>query len=782
MTYNRKFLFGLLALGLLLSCTQQMSKEVKEKIKTATVHVRVKVNGGGASGFFVAPDKIVTNIHVIAGKQDISVISTKTTYEIKEVIGFDPEHDLVVLQVKPKGTDLPPEGTPLHLGRGKIGDQIFAAGYPGQKYNLTEGTIYDIWNKGKQLRLVSKGALSNSKDSVPPRLSPLISGNSGGAVVNSKGEVVGVAVTGEKIGSNTPAFGGATSAIVLEELLYKSESSEPLSLLDWQKEPCVLAYASHKHGEDKIEAKNYDEAIKYFDDASKSCPNYAAAHLGLGKANLNLGKFNAAIASCTEVIKLIPDYAEAHFYIGTARAQLGKKTNGEDAKEHYKAAIRAFDEAIKRCEDADYYRNRGAAKFLLGELDQENAITLYNDAINDFTEAIKLDPADAAYYGNLGVAKILLGELDQENAITLYNDAINDFTEAIKLDPADAAYYGNLGIAKFRLGKLKANQENAIILYNDAINDFTEAIKLDPENATTYGNRAAAKFHLGELETNQGRAKIAQSMYDEVIKDWTEAIKRAPNNANNIKLGLKPADGYYMRGILNLLLGQSKANQRNVEEARQYYNAAISDFNEAAKLNPDGADVYYDKAINMLNPDDAITYLMRGAMKSRRGKSKANQGDVAEAQLHYQGAIKDYQEAIEQYEEAIKQNSVYTASAAYSNLGYTKYLLGKSFESETGQENMEYARNLYEEAIADSTQAIKLNRNKASAYSSRGVAKAGIKDYDGAIADLNKSIDLKSDFAESYYELSLVKRKIGRKKEADAALKKAKELDPDVGK
>jgi tetratricopeptide (TPR) repeat protein len=694
MTYNRKFLFGLLALGLLLSCTQQMSKEVKEKIKTATVHVRVKVNGGGASGFFVAPDKIVTNIHVIAGKQDISVISTKTTYEIKEVIGFDPEHDLVVLQVKPKGTDLPPEGTPLHLGRGKIGDQIFAAGYPGQKYNLTEGTIYDIWNKGKQLRLVSKGALSNSKDSVPPRLSPLISGNSGGAVVNSKGEVVGVAVTGEKIGSNTPAFGGATSAIVLEELLYKSESSEPLSLLDWQKEPCVLAYASHKHGEDKIEAKNYDEAIKYFDDASKSCPNYAAAHLGLGKANLNLGKFNAAIASCTEVIKLIPDYAEAHFYIGTARAQLGKKTNGEDAKEHYKAAIRAFDEAIKRCEDADYYRNRGAAKFLLGELDQENAITLYNDAIND----------------------------------------------------------------------------------------FTEAIKLDPENATTYGNRAAAKFHLGELETNQGRAKIAQSMYDEVIKDWTEAIKRAPNNANNIKLGLKPADGYYMRGILNLLLGQSKANQRNVEEARQYYNAAISDFNEAAKLNPDGADVYYDKAINMLNPDDAITYLMRGAMKSRRGKSKANQGDVAEAQLHYQGAIKDYQEAIEQYEEAIKQNSVYTASAAYSNLGYTKYLLGKSFESETGQENMEYARNLYEEAIADSTQAIKLNRNKASAYSSRGVAKAGIKDYDGAIADLNKSIDLKSDFAESYYELSLVKRKIGRKKEADAALKKAKELDPDVGK
>ena len=109
----------------------------------------------GGSGFFVTSDKIVTNIHVLAGKPDffVSGIDPKTTYQIEGVVGFDPEHDLVMLQVKS-------EGTPLRLSKGRIGDQIFVAGYPvyrdeqnqlkrGEYKDDRSGTIHNIWNEGK---------------------------------------------------------------------------------------------------------------------------------------------------------------------------------------------------------------------------------------------------------------------------------------------------------------------------------------------------------------------------------------------------------------------------------------------------------------------------------------------------------------------------------------------------------------------------------------------------------------------------------------------------------
>ena len=308
----------------------------------------------------------------------------------------------------------------------------------------------------------------------------------------------------------------------------------------------------------------------------------------------------------------------------------------------------------------------------------------------------------------------------------------------------------------------------------------SSAIRLEPK-VTYYTNRATVKFRLGKLAYKRGDGKIAQSMYDEVIKDWTEVIKRTPDNADPIKLNIKTTYGHHTRGVLNLLRGQSKANQRNVKGAQQYYNAAFSDFNEAAKLNQNDTDVYYDKAINILNPDDAETYQIRGMMKSLRGKSKASQGEIVEARLHYQEAIKDYQEAVKGYREPVKQNSEFIVSA-YGNMGYTKYLLGKSFEPESGQESMEHARNFYEEAIADSTKAIKLNQNNASVYHTRGAAKAAIGDYEEAIADFDRCIDLKNDFVEAYYERGLAYQKIGRQKEADANFKKAKELDPNIEK
>ena len=123
MAYNRKFLLALLILGFLCSCTQTPQQRAKD----ATVLI---VTGGtdgsigNGSGFFVESDKIVTNIHVVAGARIVFAVGKTKVYNIEKITGSDLDRDLVVLKVEGKGN-------PLEISEGKINEPIFVAGYPG---------------------------------------------------------------------------------------------------------------------------------------------------------------------------------------------------------------------------------------------------------------------------------------------------------------------------------------------------------------------------------------------------------------------------------------------------------------------------------------------------------------------------------------------------------------------------------------------------------------------------------------------------------------------------
>lgn len=659
MTHNRKFLLGLLVSGFLFSCTSESPNHILEEVKNGTVKVSVEsgTNGnmGEGSGFFITHDRIVTNIHVVAGEQKITVIGRdkQREYDVEGVIDFDPEYDIVVLKVSGSGNPLK-----LYKRQAEIKDSIYAAGYPGGKhrFEIKEGSIYNIWNEGKQLKL----------------LAPLIPGNSGGPIVNLRGEVVGVAVG---VYANvdevdiTPVFGYAASASVLEELLQKSKSAKPLSLPDWQNKPCVRAYVSDMHGQDKMlkaestektadKEQLYGEAVKHFERARELCPNHATFHYALGAAKFFLDEFKAAIDVFAEVIALIPDHDEAHRYIGRAWYELGKETNGKEAENYYNEAIRAFDKTI-----------------ILANVDA--------------TDIQKIATAKH-------VAELLC----------------------------------------------------------------------------PYRHRVQVKIALGGLKVKQGNVEEAQRLYGEILDDWTETVKLDRDTTNNyLKFDLTTAYCYYIKGGIEFILGQSQASQRNAEEALEHYRKAFDYYRDAFKLNSNDAEpyVYYSKAIELLNHDSAETYFIRGAMKAMLGKFKAD-GDVSQAQFHYHAAIEDLKKSIE-----LKLDNVYV----YSNLGYTKYLLGK-IETELGNEVG--AQKLYKKAIDYCEKAIQRDQNNAYPYNVRGSVKTALEDYDGAIADHKRAIELRPDFAEAYWELGLARQKIGQQKEADADFKKAKEFDPDVGK
>ncbi len=97
--------------------------------------------------------------------------------------------------------------------------------------------------------------------------------------------------------------------------------------------------------------------------------------------------------------------------------------------------------------------------------------------IEDYDNALRLNPTLADAYNNRGVAKKHLGKL---------KEAIDDYDRAILLKPDFAVAYFNRGDAKKALGQ-----------YEDALKDFDKTIELRPDLPHSYGNKGCTLVALG---------------------------------------------------------------------------------------------------------------------------------------------------------------------------------------------------------------------------------------------------------------------------------------------
>jgi serine protease Do len=136
------------------------------------------------SGVIVRSDgHILTNHHVIDGAEDIKVdLSNRRTYSAK-VVGSDPPSDLAVLKIS--AGDLPT----LSLGdsdKVRVGDVCLAVGNPlGVGESVTAGIISA---KGRSTDTVGGGSFQDFLQTD----APINQGNSGGALVNTRGELIGI--------------------------------------------------------------------------------------------------------------------------------------------------------------------------------------------------------------------------------------------------------------------------------------------------------------------------------------------------------------------------------------------------------------------------------------------------------------------------------------------------------------------------------------------------------------------------------------------------------------
>jgi len=171
---------------LLDSCSQAVTRAVR-KIRPAVVHIAVqrdRAPPGSGSGFVIAPDGYaLTNSHVVSKSRRLTVSLPDGRESAADLVGDDPESDLAVIRLAAPVEDWCVLGDSRAI---EVGQIAIAIGSPyGFQHTVTSGIVSAL---GRSMR-TQAGRLIDDVIQTDAALNP---GNSGGPLVSSRGEVIGV--------------------------------------------------------------------------------------------------------------------------------------------------------------------------------------------------------------------------------------------------------------------------------------------------------------------------------------------------------------------------------------------------------------------------------------------------------------------------------------------------------------------------------------------------------------------------------------------------------------
>jgi len=212
---------SLLTDGTVIEQVQSIYRGIYDTVNPSVVNIQVlgtynygfyvgAVSSQGSGFVWDTQGHIVTNNHVVENAYNITVTFSDGTTTTAEVVGTDVQSDLAVIKVDPSGLTL----HPVSLGDSqavKVGDLVIAIGNPyGLAGSMTQGIVSAL---SRSLTVDSSNPFSSSTYTIPDIIqtdAAVNPGNSGGVLVNTSGEVIGVT---SAIQSTTNANAGIAFAI-----------------------------------------------------------------------------------------------------------------------------------------------------------------------------------------------------------------------------------------------------------------------------------------------------------------------------------------------------------------------------------------------------------------------------------------------------------------------------------------------------------------------------------------------------------------------------------------
>ncbi|MCG6134521.1 MAG: tetratricopeptide repeat protein [Nostoc sp. LLA-1] len=202
---------------------------------------------------------------------------------------------------------------------------------------------------------------------------------------------------------------------------------------------------------------------------------------------------------------------------------------------------------------ADYYQ-QGHAAYQIRD---------YEQAVENFSQAIKQEPTSARAYVNRGNARYNLKD---------YEGALIDYNQALKINPQEVKAFVNRGNARYMLAEFSHDPDRE---YNLAIADFDQALRINSQETEAFLRRGIVRSQMARYSSESLRD------YKQAIIDFTQAIR----------LNVSNAEAYFQRGDVRYKMAQFSS------DFIQDYQQAIADFNQALKINDKLAKVYLKRGM-----------------------------------------------------------------------------------------------------------------------------------------------------------------------------------------
>ncbi|MEP6946955.1 MAG: trypsin-like peptidase domain-containing protein [Acidobacteriota bacterium] len=417
------------------------------------------------SGFFIAPDRVITNRHVIerSARAEIHLLDGKK-YPVRGVLAVDGEGDLALLEV-----DIPAAlARPLPIVRAvpQEGESIVVIGNPyGLEGSVTNGivsAVRDIPGYGRIIQITA----------------PISPGSSGSPVVNMLGQVIGVATLQAAEGQS---LNFAVPADRISQLKIGEVQSLSSLAAENQKNKRSSAERFYSQGLAQLARDDFARALSYFEKAAEADLNYAEAWYQAGYCYGVLGRHADSLRATRQASRLRPDWVEAYVNIGASSYALGQ----------YKEAVDAYRQALKLDENnAETQYSLGLTFNKLGRTDEE---------ILAYRRVIALKPEHANAIEKLGLA--LFKQKKFAEAGLLFDQ--------LKSYRPDAKTYNYLAESYIETAR-----------YADAIDALNAALGYDPDFDK-------ARYNLGRTYIKQDNRDLAQVQY-EILKnarsDWADRL------------------------------------------------------------------------------------------------------------------------------------------------------------------------------------------------------------------------------------------------------------------